>query len=220
MLYIPYHAIWNVKRWVYSATLAEDRPKNEDPADRYTAQLKRVAQEARRKRETQQAREATQLARVRDVNRTCRQAAPAIKRGKEVLVQGVLASEIGLVAPAASRRGPIIHPKAQDLELGEPHSAYGFVSSKLHDEAERVQRARAESARAYRRALLEQASSNRLLQAGSKVDATVERRLEEEVLAHKHERLEKLRDAKVRQLKAEGAKPELIALLARCPIAP
>ena len=73
----------------------------------------------------------------------------------EVFEQGVLASEIGLVAPSAARRGPIIRPNIQDLAsafdpgmraaifLAQEQSAsagdggpFGSVSRRLNENSE------------------------------------------------------------------------------------
>jgi hypothetical protein len=79
-----------------SSTASHPDAKGVDD-DHYTAKLRSIAHQARRKREARQRQEAMQLAATRDV---CQQAPPAQRGSDQVFVQGVLASEIGLVANA------------------------------------------------------------------------------------------------------------------------
>jgi len=199
-----------------------------DNEDHRTMHLRKVALEQRRKRETQQGRDAERLAAARDAGHLRSSSKPETRgstrgggapRGKEVLVQGVLASELGLVAPAASRRGPIIRPNSQDLErAGYLDTAFGYVSSKLHHEAEQTLEKRAVRERQYRVALQEQASQERQAKARSKTDATADRKLESELRRIELEKLIKIRDVKLRQLEADGVKQEHRALLAKMPL--
>jgi hypothetical protein len=183
--------------------------------DHYTAKLRSVAHEARRKREARQKQEAMQLAVARGV----RQQAPPAQTGSDrVFVQGVLASEIGLVANAACRRGPIIRPNPQDLELAGCHSAFGYVSSQLYATAELEDAARNKRALEYRLSLREQVSSDIIRRERSKVNGEAERKHEEEVRRLERVRLERIRGSKLKMLAAEGVKAEHMALLANYPI--
>ena len=183
--------------------------------DNYTNKLRSVAHEARRKREARQKQEAMHLTVARGVRQ---QAPPAQRRSDRVFVQGVLASEIGLVANAASRRGPIIRPNPQDLELAGCHSAFGYVSSQLYATAELEDAARNKRALEYRLSLREQVSSDIIRRERSKVNGEAERKHEEEVRRLERVRLERIRGSKLKMLAAEGVKAEHMALLAHYPI--
>lgn len=193
-------------------------------ADHYTCQLRRAAQEQRRKRESQQGREVTNLAQARAARQTksakpSRRAPYGEQQHQEVFVQGMLASEIGLVAPAASRRGPIIRPKEQDLELaGCAGSVFGNVSRKLHEEQEKAQRDRAARACEYQRDIIAQASHDRLKKIRNKEQGINCRKLDSELLHLEREKLIEIRDAKLRQLKVAGVGPEHRAHFARMPL--
>jgi hypothetical protein len=197
-----------------SSTASHPDAKGVDD-DHYTAKLRSIAHQARRKREARQRQEAMQLAATRDV---CQQAPPAQRGSDQVFVQGVLASEIGLVANAASRRGPIIRPNPQDLELAGCHSAFGYVSSQLHATAELRDAARDKRALEYRLSLQEQVSSDKIRRERSNVNGKAERKHEEEVRRLERVRLERIRDSKLKKLAAEGVKTEHMALLAKYPI--
>lgn len=198
-----------------SACAVAEGHRRETPAsaDHYTSQLLRVVQVQRQKREAAEKAESVQLAAVtRHAARHTARTAPR----EEVFVQGVLASEIGLVAPAASRRGPIIRPKAQDLELsGYTHSAFGGVSKKLHDDAESAQAAQAAREQAYRNAIREQASYDRLKKESAKERGAADCKHAQELRHIERERLAKIRDAKLRELEAFGVNPERMALIAK-----
>jgi hypothetical protein len=198
-----------------SSTARQPRTAHAAGCDDYTAQLRSIALEARRKREAKQRQEAARLPVARGVYR---QAPPAQGGHDEVFVQGVLASEIGLVAPAAARRGPIARPNPQDLELAGFHSAFGYLSSTMHAAAEQEEAAKGKRAREYRRALQEQVASDRVRRDKSRVDGAAERKHEAEVQRLERERLAKIRDSKLKMLAAEGVKAEHMALLANYPI--
>lgn len=179
--------------------------------DHYTATLRRVAHEARRNQERS-------LRRMGVAQGVCKQAPSAQRGSNQVFVQGVLASEIGLVASAASRRGPIIRSNPQDLELAGYHTAFGYVSSKMYATAEREDAARDKRAHEYRLSLHEQVTSDKTRQQRSKVDGEAERKHAEEEKRSVKVKLESIRASKLKMLAVEGVKTKHMNLLANYPM--
>ena len=206
------------------------------------AQLRRVAQDQRRKREAGAAKENALLAHVSERARQRRSSqAPshggliADGSGEALHVQGVLSSEIGLVAPAASRRGPVIRPNVQDITSAFPtsgradvylaqeraaggrDSAFGFVSLSLHEESERAQHARAARKEQYRRDLTAQVSQDRLRKVGEQRQkaAGADQQLGSELKHLERERVECIRQRMLREAEAEGINPAYLQGIAR-----
>jgi hypothetical protein len=119
-----------------------------------------------------------------------------------------MAAQLGLVAPAASRRRPVSRPQAHE-------SGYGFIARIMHEKSEREEQRRALRHRQYGADLREQAREEGKKRELRRENASIERRLEEELRKREGERLRAIRDEKISQLRAEGVKEARVALLAK-----
>jgi hypothetical protein len=207
------------------------------------ALLRHVAAEQRKRREAQDEVDRRRLQEARGRNGQTRRPSSrkqdilADGQPAEVFEQGVLASEIGLVAPSAARRGPIIRPNIQDLAsafdpgmraaifLAQEQSAsagdggpFGSVSRRLNENSEAAAHNRALRQAEYARGLREQISRDRQRKSQARQDGVAEREIDNIGHRLQRERLRKLREQKMREAEAEGVKPEYLASMLGIPL--